>query len=122
MPYLITPFRNAANGSLQKAFNEKHSKARNIVERTIGLLKNRFRCVIGERGLHYFPSKATHIVNASCALHNICRFYKIESVDIETYLQEQTGNEEPAEQETENLSGNNRNLSRIATAIRNQLI
>lgn len=72
---MITPYGNPIE-QYQKKFNEKHSKTRNIVERCFGVLKNRFRCIIGSRGLFYSPEKTTKIVNACCALHNICIRYK----------------------------------------------
>lgn len=72
---MITPYRNPSNPT-EKKFNETHCKIRNIIERCFGVIKNRFRCVIGSRGLHYSPQKVTKIVNACCALHNICIFYK----------------------------------------------
>ncbi|XP_046812451.1 putative nuclease HARBI1 [Lucilia cuprina] len=52
--------------------NNKHVKARNIVERTIGV---RFRCLLEARQLHYKPEKATKIVNVCAAFHNVCIEY-----------------------------------------------
>lgn len=77
-PFLITPFRSPEVGSRQSLFNTKHSKTRNIIERSIGVLKNRFRCLLAARQLHYSPQKATQIVNTCAALHNICIYYKSE--------------------------------------------
>lgn len=71
-PWLITPFRAAQEGTEESAFNKRHSKGRMIVERTIGVLKNRFRCLLGARQLHYTPLKAARIVNVCSALHNFC--------------------------------------------------
>lgn len=82
-PWLITPYRDAVEGSLQAQFNRKHTKARNIVERTIGVLKSRFRCLLGARKLHYRPQKAVQIVNACCAIHNICIHYKASHCEAE---------------------------------------
>lgn len=95
-PFLITPFRSAAEGTPESRFNHIHSQTRNVVERTIGVLKNRFRCILGARQLHYSPKVAAKITNVCAALHNICIYYKIdlpeiniennigESLDIET--------------------------------------
>lgn len=74
----MTPFRIAEAGSPQAHYNTIHSKARNIVERTIGILKSRFRCLLSARALHYSPKKATQIVNACCVLHNICQHFRAE--------------------------------------------
>lgn len=76
--FLMTPFRMAEAGSQQARYNTIHSKARNIVERTIGILKSRFRCLSSARALHYSPEKATQIVNACCGLHNICQHFRVE--------------------------------------------
>ncbi|XP_036339802.1 putative nuclease HARBI1 isoform X1 [Rhagoletis pomonella] len=69
--FVLTPYRNAELGTFQHKFNMKHAAARNIVERTIGVLKSRFRCL--QHGLNYEPKFACKIVNVCCALHNICR-------------------------------------------------
>lgn len=74
----MTPYRSTIDGSPEAIYNTKHAKARNIVERTIGVLKNRFRCLLGARQLHYKPAKAIKIVNVCAALHNICIEYGLD--------------------------------------------
>lgn len=75
-PFLMTPYRDVSVGTKEHKFNKKHTLARNIIERTIGVLKSRFRCLQGI--LVYTPKKTIKIINVSCALHNICREYNIE--------------------------------------------
>ncbi|XP_065089161.1 putative nuclease HARBI1 [Ochlerotatus camptorhynchus] len=73
-PFLITPYRTSGssqNNELKLRFNQIHSKTRWIVERSFGVLKNVFRCILGARQLHYKPEKATKIINVCCALHNL---------------------------------------------------
>ncbi|XP_052895490.1 putative nuclease HARBI1, partial [Anopheles moucheti] len=70
-PWLIKPHRNADPNSSEALFNEQHAKARAIVERTFGMLKGRFRCINGERQLHYAPQKCIRIINVCCMLHNL---------------------------------------------------
>lgn len=72
---MMTPYR-VASTEFQERFNKKQRKARNIIERCFGVLKNRWRVLNMERGMHYSPEKATKIINASCALHNICIYNK----------------------------------------------
>ncbi|MGH0148826.1 UNVERIFIED_CONTAM: hypothetical protein FKN15_013494, partial [Acipenser sinensis] len=70
-PHLLTPFRD--NGHLtqqQKRFNKKLSSARMVIERALGLLKNRFRIL---KGLHMHDiQNISTAVTACCVLHNIC--------------------------------------------------
>ena len=46
------------------------------MERCFGVLKNRFRVLNSERGMHYSPKKATQIINVCCAVQNICIHFK----------------------------------------------
>ena len=47
-------------------------RTRNAVERSIGLLKSRFRCLLHkENALPFTPEKAVKIIIACCVLHNI---------------------------------------------------
>lgn len=78
-PYLITLLRSAGEGTPESRFNYVHAQTRNVVERTIGVLKNRFRCILGARQLHYSPKMAGKITSVCAALHNICIYYKVES-------------------------------------------
>ncbi|KAJ3662516.1 hypothetical protein Zmor_006861 [Zophobas morio] len=69
-PYLITPVRNPADDTPEHRFNVAHRSARSCVERCIGVLKARFRCLIQERVLKYPPVKAGSFIKACAILHN----------------------------------------------------
>ncbi|XP_067625718.1 putative nuclease HARBI1 isoform X2 [Eurosta solidaginis] len=118
-PWLMTPYRSVHEGSSRSNFNTRHSKTRNIVERTIGVLKNRFRCLLGARQLCYSPLKVSKIINVACALHNICIHYRVEdltNVDFQT----ESLQEEEEEEEEENSSDND--YTAVANRIRNNII
>ncbi|XP_035430552.1 putative nuclease HARBI1 [Spodoptera frugiperda] len=68
---MMTPILNTIEGTPQHHYYVKHVTARNTVERCIGVLKARFRCLLVARTLHYSPITAGKIVNACCVLHNI---------------------------------------------------
>lgn len=91
---IMTPFRNTTEGSPQMIYNKFHAKTRNSVERTIGVVKSKFRCLLSARGLHYAPHKAVKIVNACCALHNISQHFKVPFADIFTIDQQESVTEE----------------------------
>ncbi|KAF9422083.1 hypothetical protein HW555_002104 [Spodoptera exigua] len=70
--YMMTPVTDVTSDTPEAHYTSVHVRTRNIVERTIGLLKARFRCLLVHRVLHYSPPVAASIVNACVVLHNIC--------------------------------------------------
>lgn len=59
--------------SAEEYFNMKHSKARNVIERSFGLLKGRWGVL---RSPTYFPIRTQgRIVTACVLLHNLIRKY-----------------------------------------------
>lgn len=58
MPFLLKPFLNAPIGSPEFRYTEHFTRARSSVERCIGILKGRWRCLRKERALHYQPEFA----------------------------------------------------------------
>lgn len=114
-PFLITPFKNVLAGTREHFFNKKHTSGRNIIERTIGVLKSRFRCLQGT--LIYSPQKVTKIINVCCALHNICREFKLEWEEDPTWLEDEiVGDNEADESEFPQ-----RNVLNIAKRLRDDI-
>ncbi|XP_040070873.2 putative nuclease HARBI1 [Ixodes scapularis] len=74
-PWLLNPVPgNPAVGSDEAHFNQAHRSARSVVERCIGMLKNRFRCLQRYRTLHYDSIRSCNIVTACSILHNVCLY------------------------------------------------
>nr|XP_054923959.1 putative nuclease HARBI1 [Dermacentor andersoni]XP_054926116.1 putative nuclease HARBI1 [Dermacentor andersoni] len=72
-PWLLTPAPgHPAPHTPEGRYNAAHTSARSAVERCIGVMKSRFRCLQRHRALHYGPKKAATIVAACAALHNLC--------------------------------------------------
>ncbi|XP_028171560.1 putative nuclease HARBI1 [Ostrinia furnacalis] len=71
-PTLMTPIINTEPDSPQEYYTELHCRTRNTVERCIGVLKSRWRCLLVDRKLHYHPITAGLITNSCVVLHNIC--------------------------------------------------
>ncbi|XP_062698659.1 putative nuclease HARBI1 [Aedes albopictus] len=68
-PFLITSFRTGGNITERETrFNGMHSKTRITVERSIGVAKNTFQCLLKERQLYYKPAQVTQIINVCIAL------------------------------------------------------
>lgn len=68
-PWLMTPVSNPRT-NVEKHYNLIHSKTRNKVERCIGVLKNRFRCLLHEQKLRYSHLKSANIIYSCVVLHN----------------------------------------------------
>ncbi|KYN02248.1 Putative nuclease HARBI1, partial [Cyphomyrmex costatus] len=82
LPYLLTPMLNQPVGTPPVRYTDVHVKARSEIERCIGVLKGRWRCLRKERALHYKPEFAALIVNAACILHNIAKIYNVPEPDL----------------------------------------
>ncbi|XP_064489443.1 putative nuclease HARBI1 [Ornithodoros turicata] len=81
-PWLLTPLPGEQEPSTPEArYGSRHRRARSTVERCIGLLKARFRCLQRYRGLHYSPHRASNIVVACAVLHNICMHWRAPPAD-----------------------------------------
>lgn len=57
----MTPKLNQPPRSPGALYTDAHARARCSVERTIGVLKGRWRCLRKERGLHYSPEFAGNL-------------------------------------------------------------
>lgn len=69
---LMKAIPNTREGTPQHRYSTTLTSARSSAECTIGLLKNRWRCLLRHRTLHYYPPKAANIISCCAALHNLC--------------------------------------------------
>lgn len=77
-PWLLTPFENPATES-EVRYNLSHNATYSVVERTIDVLKSRFRCLDNPNGvLLYNPEKVSKIILVCCIIHNIAVVKNIE--------------------------------------------
>lgn len=81
-PWLLKPYDNPST-TAQKLYNKYHRKLRSLVERAIGLLKARFRCLLGENKLRYDPTMSGYIIYACSTLHNflIANNYPVDDIN-----------------------------------------
>ncbi|KAL6470507.1 hypothetical protein MHYP_G00216260 [Metynnis hypsauchen] len=69
--WLMTPLCNPQTDR-ERRYNSLHSRTRSVVERAIGQLKSRWRCLDRTGGmLLYRPEKVCRIVRACGVLHNV---------------------------------------------------
>lgn len=69
-PWLLRPYDRPLRTRAQKVFNKIHKATRSLIERIIGILKARFRCLLGERKLRYDHERTAHIIYSCSVLHN----------------------------------------------------
>lgn len=119
----MTPITNATSGSQEAHYTTVHVKTRSTVERTIGLLKARFRCLLVHRVLHYTPQVAASIVNACVILHNMCVHANLpeQVLTYEEAMQEGLQQNEENASVNEPSTSNNRELN-DGLAIRRALV
>lgn len=70
-PWLMTPITDAEENTPESRYTAAHIAARNCIERCFGVLKQRFRCLLKHRTLHYSPVRAGKIIKACAVLHNM---------------------------------------------------
>ncbi|XP_039309060.1 putative nuclease HARBI1 [Solenopsis invicta] len=73
--WLMTPYKDYGNLTLtQRRHNFVHSSTRIVIEHAFGLLKGRWRCLLGLRLKRI--GRVTNFVLACCVLHNFCFLHK----------------------------------------------
>lgn len=101
-PWLMKVFQdpNAQNG--EAVYNRKIREVRQIIERVIGILKMRFRCLNIERVPRYAPTKVGYFVYSCAFLHNFLilnNFHIMRDVDegeLNQFIMERRNNNENA--------------------------
>ncbi len=81
-PWLLKPY-DSPNTPAKKLYNKFHRQLRSLVERAIGLLKARFRCLLAERKLRYDPLMAGYIIYSCTVLHNflLANNYRVDDIE-----------------------------------------
>lgn len=114
-PWLMVPVPNARTPA-ELYYNQIHSKTRNKVERCIGVLKNRFRCLIYEQKLRYSHLKASRIINSCAVLHNYLCSRHVDDDDDGHNLPDNDHNE------NNNIDNSNRIYRQQGQVVRDELI
>lgn len=70
LPFLMNVVQGNDLPAAERHFNRDIRSIRQIIERVIGILKMRFRCILGERQLRYHQTKSAKIICACATLHN----------------------------------------------------
>lgn len=82
LPWLLIKYPgNYPENTPHGRYNRHLVRARIVIERVIGILKSRFRCLHQHRALHYNPIKAATIILSCAILHNISFAFNVPLVD-----------------------------------------
>ncbi|KAL6460876.1 hypothetical protein MHYP_G00308420 [Metynnis hypsauchen] len=99
--WLMTPLCNPQTDR-ERRYNSLHSRNRSVVERVIGQLKSRWRCLDRTGGmLLYRPEKVCRIVRACGVLHNVAHRYAVPLLEVV----EQPADPEPGQMNAQPNSG-----------------
>lgn len=88
----MTPIVDTEPDTPQRYYTELHCRVRNTVERTIGVLKSRWRCLLVDRKLHYHPTMAGLITNACVVLHNIANSARLPVIALSPHDEQREAN------------------------------
>ncbi len=109
---LITPYSNPTTPQ-EVNFNKVHSTVRSQVERSIGRLKNRWRCLHSSGGaLQYEPPKCCTIIFTCLLLENLC---------ISLGLNDESFEEDDEEDDNNLPVGNFNNRNRLGAERRSEI-
>ncbi|KAJ3641982.1 hypothetical protein Zmor_028450 [Zophobas morio] len=103
-------------GSPEANYNARIRTIRSSVEMCHGKLKNRFRCLLKDRTLHYSPVTAGQIVNSCAVLHNICIGNNVPLYEDEIVVEEmdnQNYEENPREENFQNDLAEGRRIRQV---------
>ena len=79
----MTPVAEPYTGA-EERYNSAHAKTRCIVERSLTILKARFRCLLNkERSLLFSPERCVTIIIVCSVLHNLAKRYFLQDPEIE---------------------------------------
>lgn len=120
LPFLMNVIVDDALAFDEAIYNQVVRSTRQLVERTIGVLKVRFRCILGERQLRYDPTKARRIIYSCATLHNylILNGYDIMHDINDEHLQFHINNN----QDGNNNNNNNNQVDRIGGVERRNIL
>lgn len=68
---LMTPYREPVQNPVQARYNNRHSRARNVIERAFGMMKARWRTIFFT-ALEVSPAFVPEVVTCCAILHNLC--------------------------------------------------